>query len=105
MRICVLSEYFHPDNTGGTGPVMSGLVRHLKDHYDGLEIDVITSNKLFRGQADAIANNRRLGRRLDPPALLAFVGQTFDGASFDVESGVYQCGFEVANRWVAANTI
>ena len=49
MRICVLSEYFHPDNTGGTGPVMSGLVRHLKDNYKELEIDVITSNNLFRG--------------------------------------------------------
>ena len=53
MRICVLSEYFHPDNSGGTGPVMSGLVRHLKDNYQELEIDVITSKNLFRGQADA----------------------------------------------------
>ncbi len=52
MRICVLSEYFHPDNSGGTGPVMSGLVRHLKDNYEGLEIDVITSKNLFRGQSD-----------------------------------------------------
>ena len=51
MRICVLSEYFHPDNTGGTSPVMSGLVRHLKDHYKDLEIDVITSKNLFRGYA------------------------------------------------------
>ena len=51
MRICVLSEYFHPDNTGGTSPVMSGLVRHLKDHYKDLEIDVITSRNLFRGYA------------------------------------------------------
>lgn len=54
MRICVLSEYFYPDNTGGTGPVMSGLVRHLKDHYEDLEIDVITSDRLFRGAADAL---------------------------------------------------
>ena len=54
MRICVLSEYFHPDNTGGTGPVMSGLVRHLKDSYEGLEIDVITSNNLFRGKVDSL---------------------------------------------------
>ena len=53
MRICVLSEYFHPDNSGGTGPVMSGLVRHLKDNYQGLEIDVITSKNLFRGEAMA----------------------------------------------------
>jgi len=54
MRICVLSEYFYPDNTGGTGPVMSGLVRHLKDHHQDLEIDVITSNNLFRGAAAAL---------------------------------------------------
>lgn len=53
MRICVLSEYFYPDNIGGTGPVMSGLVRHLKDHYDDLEIDVITSRNLFRGETEA----------------------------------------------------
>ncbi len=53
MRICVLTEYFHPDNTGGTGPVMSSLIRHLKDNYDGIEIDVITSLNLFRGTSDA----------------------------------------------------
>ena len=64
MRICVLSEYFHPDNTGGTGPVMSGLVRHLKDHYKNLEIDVIASKNLFRGDADA------------PPALEDWEGVT-----------------------------
>ena len=51
MRICVLSEYFYPDNTGGTGPVMSGLVRHLRDHYPDLEIDVVTSRNVFRGGA------------------------------------------------------
>ena len=54
MRICVLSEYFHPDNKGGTGPVMSGLVRHLKDTYQGLEIDVVTSRNLFRGQNEGL---------------------------------------------------
>lgn len=72
MRICVLSEYFHPDNTGGTGPVMSGLVRHLKDHYETLEIDVITSNNLFHGKADALPADENWDgvsiRRLSAPS-------------------------------------
>ena len=50
MRICVLSEYFYPDATGGTGTVMSGLVRHLHDHYQDVEIDVVTSKNIFRGE-------------------------------------------------------
>ncbi len=73
MRICVLSEYFHPDNTGGTGPVMSSLVRHLKDNYDGIEIDVITSLNLFRGTSDASVihenwNGVSIRRIPSPPA-------------------------------------
>ncbi len=72
MRICVLSEYFHPDNTGGTGPVMSGLVRHLKDNYEGLEIDVITSNHLFRGKVESLPTTEDWGgvsiRRLSSPS-------------------------------------
>lgn len=55
MRICILSEYFHPDNTGGTGTVLSKLVRQLKDAHENLEIDVITSRNLFRGEADTLA--------------------------------------------------
>ena len=51
MKICVISEYFYPDNAGGTGTVLSNLVRHLKDTYDDLEIDVITSRHLYRGEA------------------------------------------------------
>ena len=54
MRICVLSEYFYPDNTGGTGSVMSGLVRHLKDQYPSLEIDVVTSKNVLRGESQAL---------------------------------------------------
>ena len=50
MRICLVSEYFYPDNAGGTGTVLSNLVRHLKDTYDDVEIDVITSNKMYRGE-------------------------------------------------------
>ena len=51
MRICILSEYFYPDSTGGTGTVLSKLIRHLKDKDDSLEIDVITSRNQFRGAA------------------------------------------------------
>lgn len=49
MKICLLSEYFYPDNTGGTGTVLANLLRSLKDHYPDLEIDVITSRSLYRG--------------------------------------------------------
>ncbi len=54
MRICILSEYFYPDSTGGTGTVLSKLIRHLKDHHESLEIDVITSRNQFRGAAGAL---------------------------------------------------
>ncbi|HEX8833639.1 MAG TPA: hypothetical protein VF719_05535, partial [Abditibacteriaceae bacterium] len=51
MKICLLCEYFYPDNTGGTGTVLSNLARHLKDTYPDVEIDVITSTHLYRGEA------------------------------------------------------
>ncbi len=50
MKICLLSEYFYPDSTGGTGTVLTQLIRHLKDSYPDLEIDVITSRHLYRSQ-------------------------------------------------------
>ena len=53
MRICLISEYFYPDNGGGTGTVLSHLARHLKDAHADLEIDVITSRHLYRGAAQA----------------------------------------------------
>jgi colanic acid biosynthesis glycosyl transferase WcaI len=49
MRICVLGEYFYPDSGGGSGTVLSKLVRCLKDQYPDVEIDVITSRNSFRG--------------------------------------------------------
>lgn len=51
MRICILSEYFYPDSTGGTGTVLSKLISHLKSEYAHLEIDVIASRNAFRGEA------------------------------------------------------
>ncbi|RYG73943.1 glycosyltransferase WbuB [bacterium] len=55
MRICILSEYFYPDSTGGTGTVLSKLIRHLKDNNDHLEIDVIASRNLFRGEVGKLS--------------------------------------------------
>lgn len=49
MRICILSEYFHPDNTGGTPTVLSNLARYLKDQHPDLQIDVLASRNLYRG--------------------------------------------------------
>lgn len=48
MRICIVNEFFYPDNTGGTGTVLSDLVRSLREIDAGLEIDVVTSTNLYR---------------------------------------------------------
>ena len=59
MKLCVITEYFFPEDTGGTPTILSQLLRYLKDHYADLEIDVITSNKLYRragGQLPAFEN-------------------------------------------------
>ena len=48
MRICIVNEFFYPDNTGGTGTVLSDLVRSLRQIDPDLEIDVVTSNNLYR---------------------------------------------------------
>ena len=49
MRVAIVSEYFYPDSTGGSGTVLSKLVCQLKLSYPDWDIDVITSNNLFRG--------------------------------------------------------
>ncbi len=48
MRICVINEFFYPDNTGGTGAVLSDLSRHLLKNYPDVQIDVVTSRNLYR---------------------------------------------------------
>ena len=48
MRICIVNEFFYPDSTGGTGTVLSDLVRSLRESVNDIEIDVITSNNLYR---------------------------------------------------------
>ena len=48
MRICIVNEFFYPDSTGGTGTVLSDLVRSLRDTFSDVEIDVVTSKNLYR---------------------------------------------------------
>jgi colanic acid biosynthesis glycosyl transferase WcaI len=55
MKICLISEYFYPDNAGGTPTVLSNLARHLKDHYGDVKIDAITSTNLYRGEAQQLS--------------------------------------------------
>lgn len=47
MRVCIISEFFYPDMTGGTGMLLSDLARGLHDSF-GVEIDVITTRHLYR---------------------------------------------------------
>lgn len=54
MRICIINEFFYPDATGGTGTVLSSLVRHLRDRYSDLTIDVITTRSVYRGEAEPL---------------------------------------------------
>jgi glycosyltransferase involved in cell wall biosynthesis len=48
MRICILNEFFYPDSTGGTGSILTDVVRKLVNNHDDLSIDVITSRHLYR---------------------------------------------------------
>lgn len=48
MRICIVNEFFYPDSTGGTGTVLSDLVRSLRETYSDVAIDVVTSKNLYR---------------------------------------------------------
>lgn len=55
MKICLLIEYFHPDNTGGSPTVLSHLARFLKDNYPDVQLDVIASTNLYRSEATTLA--------------------------------------------------
>lgn len=71
MRVCVLSEYFYPDSTGGTGTVLSAVVRRLKELHPEVEIDVVASRNLFRGEANSLPKSENWQgvsiRRLSSP--------------------------------------
>ncbi len=50
MRICVLTEYFNPDGYGGVAAMMPMLVQRLCATYPKLNIDVIASRNIYRGE-------------------------------------------------------
>ena len=54
MRVCIVNEFFYPDNAGGTGTVLSDLVRSLRELYTDVEIDVVTSKNLYRQATAAL---------------------------------------------------
>lgn len=51
MRICVLTEFFHPDMMGAAGTLLSDLCRCLKSRHPDLAIETITSTNFYRGDA------------------------------------------------------
>jgi colanic acid biosynthesis glycosyl transferase WcaI len=55
MRICLITEYFYPDNLGGGGPLLSQLIRSLRDTHTDWEVDVITSRHLYRMESEPLA--------------------------------------------------
>ena len=65
MRICIVNEFFYPDSAGGTGTVLSDLVRSLRAMDPELEIDVVTSANLYRQpKADLAAYEEWNGVRI-----------------------------------------
>jgi glycosyltransferase involved in cell wall biosynthesis len=48
LKICLITEFFYPDDTGSTPTLLSELVRYLKDNYGDVDIDVVTSHNLYR---------------------------------------------------------
>jgi len=52
LRICIINEFFWPDNTGGTGTVLSELVQALREQFPQIQIDVITSRNRYRSASE-----------------------------------------------------
>jgi len=52
MKITILCEYFHPDNSGGTPTDMAELAQYLRTRFSDTDIEVITSRNLYRPTAD-----------------------------------------------------
>lgn len=50
MRVCIVNEFFYPDETGGTGAVLSELAAALRRDHPDVQIDVVTSINLYRDQ-------------------------------------------------------
>ena len=48
MRICLINEFFYPDDTGGTGNVLSDLTHAIRQAHPDIEIEVVTSRNRYR---------------------------------------------------------
>jgi len=55
MKVCLITEYFFPEDSGGTPTVLSQLMRYMKDRYNDFEIDIVTSNNLYRRAGGKLA--------------------------------------------------
>lgn len=52
MRIGIVNEFFYPDETGGTGAVLSSLARYLQDNFEGVQLEAVTSRRLYRRHSE-----------------------------------------------------
>jgi glycosyltransferase involved in cell wall biosynthesis len=55
LRIGIINEFFYPECGGGSGTDLSNLARGLRDSYDDVEIEVITSAHTYRHEATSLA--------------------------------------------------
>jgi colanic acid biosynthesis glycosyl transferase WcaI len=55
MRICIVNEYFYPEDYGGTSTVLSTLTQELRKNHPNLSIDVVTSRNRYRSAGDKLA--------------------------------------------------
>jgi glycosyltransferase involved in cell wall biosynthesis len=54
-RVCLVTEYFYPEDGGGSPTVLSDLMRRLKDNNRSLTLEVITSHNLYRAHHTRLA--------------------------------------------------
>ena len=48
LHVCIINEFFYPDDAGGTGTVLSEMAEALHHDHPDVKIDVVTSNNLYR---------------------------------------------------------
>lgn len=46
LRVCILSEFFYPDNGSGTGKAVADIARRLVDEH-GHQVDVLCGNRMY----------------------------------------------------------
>ena len=50
-RVCIVNEFFYPDEGGGTGTVLSELAQALRRDFQDVSIRAIASNRMYRDAA------------------------------------------------------